>query len=92
MGLSSADAFNRRDLAVFLSRADDRIETVLRRVGVEGGDYGHDGIRHHLGSGQRSMPQQPGHARVGPQFRPRLPTRHSQPYALMALVVPRFPT
>ena len=39
------DAFNRRDLDGFLSLMGDGVESGSRLVGVEGGFYGHDGVR-----------------------------------------------
>jgi ketosteroid isomerase-like protein len=41
----SIDAINRRDLAAYLTLADDDIEAVSRLAPIEGGYHGHDGIR-----------------------------------------------
>jgi len=39
------DAVNRRDLQAFLALMDAHVEAVSRIVAVEGGLYGHDGVR-----------------------------------------------
>jgi ketosteroid isomerase-like protein len=39
------DAVNRRDLQAFLALMDADVEAVSRIVAVEGGLYGHDGVR-----------------------------------------------
>jgi hypothetical protein len=39
------DAMNRRDLGAFLAMMDEEVEAVPRIVAMEGGLFGHDGIR-----------------------------------------------
>jgi SnoaL-like domain len=52
--LALLDAFNRRDLDVFLAMTDEEIEVESRLVAMEGGYHGHAGLRrwwdHFLGT------------------------------------------